>query len=630
MRGLMSKPSGEIMETPVKSNFKEGLSVFEYFISTHGARKGQADTALKTANSGYLTRRLVDVAQDVVITKDDCGALGYVELVELREAGDVIYPLAERAFGRIVASDAKDPVTGEMIVKQGEIIDKIVVDRLSKSSITKLFVKSLLTCQSKRGACAKCYGMDLSTRSLVDIGATVGIVAAQSIGEPGTQLTMRTFHIGGIANVGEMPYAKAKHDGTIQFNGISIVKNRDEKSFIVSRKASIAIISKDGRVLQDQPLDYGTEIFVTNGQTVKVGEKLAEWDSNNKVLLSEKVGTVKFIDLKKNLTYQDSFNEVADITNKIVISHKGDKYQPALVIEDNIGEELAKYFLPTGSYIMVENGQKINLGDILIKIPVEAYKTKDITGGLPRIAELFEARAPKDPAIISDIDGIVEIGGLHRGMQKVIVSFGDQSFEYLVPRGKQLNVSGGDKIKAGDLITSGEPVLQDILRILGPDKMQTYLVSQIQKIYILHGIGINDRHIEVIVRQMLRKVRVTDPGESDFLVGDKVDRIHLRMVNAALQEEGKRPAVARPVLQGITMASLGTESMFSAASFQETTRILAEAAIQGQEDHLYGLKENVIIGKLIPAGTGISSFRDKYLGNNLSELETKAEIEERL
>ena len=483
MRGLMSKPSGETMETPVKSNFKEGLSVFEYFISTHGARKGQADTALKTANSGYLTRRLVDVAQDVVITKDDCGALGYVELVELREAGDVIYPLAERAFGRIVASDAKDPVTGEMIVKQGEIIDKIVVDRLSKSSITKLFVKSLLTCQSKRGACAKCYGMDLSTRSLVDIGATVGIVAAQSIGEPGTQLTMRTFHIGGIANVGEMPYAKAKHDGTIQFNGISIVKNRDDKSFIVSRKASIAIISKDGRVLQDQPLDYGTEIFVTNGQTVKVGEKLAEWDSNNKVLLSEKVGTVKFIDLKKNLTYQDSFNEVADITNKIVISHKGDKYQPALVIEDNIGEELAKYFLPTGSYIMVENGQKINLGDILIKIPVEAYKTKDITGGLPRIAELFEARAPKDPAIISDIDGIVEIGGLHRGMQKVIVSFGDQSFEYLVPRGKQLNVSGGDKIKAGDLITSGEPVLQDILRILGPDKMQTYLVSQIQKFY---------------------------------------------------------------------------------------------------------------------------------------------------
>lgn len=630
MRGLMSKPSGEIMETPVKSNFKDGLNVFEYFVSTHGARKGQADTALKTANSGYLTRKLVDVAQDVVITKEDCGTLGYVDLGELREAGDIIYSLADRSFGRVAASDIKDPVSGEILVKQGQLIDKVAADKINKSTVSKVLLRSVLTCQAKRGTCAKCYGMDLSTRRLVDVGSTVGIVAAQSIGEPGTQLTMRTFHIGGTASVGEMPYFKSKHNGIVQFKGIKLVKNKEGKSFVVSRKSALAIVSEDGRVLQDQSLEYGAEVFVNNGQAVKVGDKIAEWDNHNKVLLSEYAGKVKFVDLKKNLTFQELYDETTNVTSKFVIGHKGDKYQPALVIENDEGEEVIKYFLPTGSYIFVENGQNIDIADVLIKMPIEASKTKDITGGLPRISELFEARMPKDPAIISDIDGVVEIGGLHRGMQKITVTSGDQSFEYLAPRGKQLNVSSGDEVKAGDQITSGEPILQDILRIMGPENLQAYLVSQIQQIYRLHGIDINDRHIEVIVRQMLRKVRISEPGDSDFLIGDKVDKIHLRMVNAALHEEGKKPAIGRPILQGITMASLGTESVFSAASFQETTRILSEAAIQGQEDHLYGLKENVIIGKLIPAGTGISSFRDRYLGKDKSEFEAKAEIEERI
>ncbi|MDR3646432.1 MAG: DNA-directed RNA polymerase subunit beta' [Candidatus Babeliales bacterium] len=630
MRGLMAKPSGEIMETPVKSNFKDGLSVFEYFVSTHGARKGQADTALKTANSGYLTRRLVDVAQDVVVALIDCKTLGYIELEDIKESGELIYSVANRSFGRVLAADVKDVVTGEILFKQGALMDKKAVEKLSNAAVDSILVRSGLTCQSKRGICAKCYGMDLSKGALVDIGGTVGIIAAQSIGEPGTQLTMRTFHIGGTASIAEQYVFVAKHNGIIQWSNVRVAKDRDGKQVVLSRKARINIVSPDGLILQEQPLEYGAVLLVEDGAQVKVGTKIADLDANNKVLVTEKTGFVKFVDLIRNMTYQEVYDETASVTNRIILEHKGEKHQPAISIVDEDGNELALYYLPTSSYLTVEQNQKVEMGDILVKMPREASKSKDITGGLPRIAEIFEARAPKDPAIITDIDGEVLIGGLHRGLRKVTVSAGDQTYDYFVSRGKQLNVVSGDKVSAGDLLTSGEPVLHDILRILGPDHLQKYLVNQIQQIYRLHGVDINDRHIEIIVKQMMKKVRISDPGDSEFLIGDKIDHIKFKMVNSLLQAEGKKMAVGKAVLMGITMASLDTESVFSAASFQETTRILAEAACSGQVDYLYGLKENVIIGKLIPAGSGIKSFKDKYIGQDLSEFERQALLEEQV
>jgi DNA-directed RNA polymerase subunit beta' len=629
MRGLMAKPTGEIMETPVKSNFKEGLSVFEYFISTHGARKGQADTALKTANSGYLTRRLVDVAQDVVVSINDCKTLGYTELEDLKEGGDVINQLANRAFGRIVAADIKDPVSGQLLFKQGDIIKRADVDTIAHSALSRLPVRSVLTCHAKRGVCAQCYGTDLSKGELVDVGSTVGIIAAQSIGEPGTQLTMRTFHIGGIASgAAEQSSFTAKHAGIVQLQGIRMVENRDGKSVVTSRKASLVIVSPDGREMQQHNIEYGAILLVKDGQEVKVGTKLAEWDINNNVIVTEKAGIITYIDLVENVTIQQVFDEATNKSTKIVLEHKGEKYQPSISIVDQEGQEVAQYYLPTGAYLAVDDQQKIEVGDILVKIPRETFKTKDIAGGLPRIAELFEARVPKDPAIIADIDGEVVFGGIHRGLRKVSIANAFESFDYFIPRGKQLNVMSGDKVNAGDPLTSGTPVLHDILRILGPEVLQKYLVNQIQEIYMLQGIAINDRHIELIVRQMLRKVRVVDSGDSDFLIGDRVDKIHFKMVNSMLQAEGKKVAAAKPTLMGITLASLDTESFISAASFQETTKILAEASMAGQVDQLYGLKENVIIGKLIPAGTGLKSFRLKYLGSDESELEKEAHREE--
>ncbi len=613
MRGLMSKPSGEIMETPVKNNFKDGLSVFEYFISTHGARKGQADTALKTANSGYLTRKLVDVAQDVVISMVDCKTLGYIELSALEESGDIIYSLAGRIYGRIVALDVKDPVTGQLLFEQGTLIRKDDLDTLSDSAVTKIAVRSVLVCQAKRGLCSACYGMDLSKGEVVEVGTAVGIIAAQSIGEPGTQLTMRTFHIGGTASLAEQSSYTAKYEGIVQWRGIHVVKNREDQHVVMSRKARLIIVSPDGRELQRHDLEYGSVLLVQDGEHVKIGTKLVEWDVNNKVILTDKAGYIQYVDLIENVTLQDRFDEATQRSTKMVLDHKGDKYQPAISIVDAAGEELTHYYLPTGSYLTVEQGQQVYIGDMLVKMPREVSRTKDITGGLPRITELFEARLPKDPAIIADIDGEVVFGGLYRGLRKISIVNGQESYDYFIPRGKQLNVGNGDRVSAGDLLTSGIPILHDILRILGPDALQEYLVSEIQEIYRLQGIDINDRHIELICRQMMRKVRIIDPGDTNFLIGDKVDRIHFRTVNTALQAEGKRVAVAKPLLMGITLASLGTESFISAASFQETTRILAEAAIQSSIDYLYGLKENVIIGKLIPAGTGIKSFRRKYL-----------------
>lgn len=629
MRGIMAKPTGEIMENPVKSNFKDGLEVFEYFISTHGARKGQADTALKTANSGYLTRRLVDVAQDTIVTMKDCKTLGYIEIEDLKESGDTIFDLSERAFGRVLAADAKDPVTGQILLRQGQIVDRDSVKIIADSAISKLCVRSALTCNAKRGVCSMCYGYDLAKGEVVDVGVTVGVIAAQSIGEPGTQLTMRTFHIGGtVSGMAEMPYCVAKQDGVVQVKNCRYLTNQDGKNIVVTRKTKLLIVSKDGRELQENSLEYGSTLLVNDGQEVKKGTRLAEWDANNKVLLTEKSGKVEFIDIIENITIQERFDEATGVSNYVVLDRKGEKYQPAISILDENNDEIAQYYLPAGSLLAVKDGQKVLSGDTLVKMPREISKTKDITGGLPRIAELFEARIPKDPAIISDIDGDVVFSGLHRGMRKVSVVSGSESYDYLIPRGKQLNVLNGERINAGDLLTTGVPVLHDMLRILGPEVVQKYLVDNIQEIYLLQGIKINDRHIEVIVKQMMRKVRIVEGGDSDFLFGDRVDKVHFKNVNSLLKAEGKKVAVAKPILMGITTASLDTESFISAASFQETTRILSEAAISGQIDCLNGLKENVIVGKVIPAGTGIESFRTKYFGDDVSSLEMQARKEE--
>ena len=629
MRGLMATPSGEVMETPIKSNFKKGLSVFEYFISTHGARKGQADTALKTANSGYLTRRLVDVAQDVIITMKNCHTLGYVELEDLREAGDIICPVAKRAYGRVLAEDLHDPISGELLAKQGELVDRTLMKKIAASAVSKIKARSVMLCQARRGVCSYCYGMDLSRGHRVSVGEAVGVVAAQSIGEPGTQLTMRTFHIGGIASgVAEQSF-KAEHDGIVQLLDAEVVKREDGTAILMSRKSKLRIISPEGRDLQEfEPL-YGSFIFVKDGQKVKKGTKLFEQDADNKAILTEKAGIVKYVDLIENVTLQERFDETANKMQRVILEQKGDRYHPALSIVDEKGDEIAQYYLPPGAYLVVNPNQKVTVGDTLVKIPQQAAKAKDITGGLPRIAELFEARVTKDPAIISDIDGEVEIGGVHRGMIKVSVVSGSDKFDYFIPRSQQLTVINGERVAAGDPLTSGEPVLHDILRILGPAALQRYLVNQIQIIYRLQGIDVDDRHVEVIVHQMMRKVRVVNAGDSDFLVGDRVDKVHFKMVNQSLKEEGKKVAVAKPVLMGITMASLDTESFISAASFQETTRILGEAAVAGTVDHLYGLKENVSIGKLIPAGTGIKSFREKYIGEDVSELERMADEQEK-
>lgn len=616
MRGLMATPSGEIMETPVISNFKEGLSVFEYFISTHGARKGQADTALKTANSGYLTRRLVDAAQDVVVSMQECNTFGSVIVEDLHDAGDILLHLADRVYGRVTAEDVRDPVSGALIVPQGTMITRTEMARIRDSAVSRIAVRSVLTCQAKRGVCARCYGMDLSTGALVDAGSTVGIIAAQSIGEPGTQLTMRTFHIGGTASLAEHSSFVAKHVGVAQLRNMRTVVNREGQVRVLSRRAKLFVLSEDGRELQRHDIEYGAVLHVKDGDKVNVGDKLVEWDSSNKVILTECGGAIGYVDLVQNITMQERYDESTNRFIRVVLESKSDKHQPALSINDAKGEELAQYYLPAGSYLNVEPGDTVQPGDVLVKIPREVSRTRDITGGLPRIAELFEARVPKDPAILADCDGTIEAGGLHRGLRKISIVGNGEPVEYHIPRGKQLNVSDGERVRAGDPLTSGSIVLHDMLRILGPDALQRYLVDQIQGIYRLQGIEINDRHIELIVRQMLRKVRVVEPGDTDFLVGDRVDRIHFQAVNEALRAEGKKASSAQPILMGITLASLGTESFFAAASFQETTRVLAEAALAGSIDYLYGLKENIIIGKMIPAGTGIPSFRKKYIGDN--------------
>jgi len=631
MRGLMAKPSGEIMETPVLANFKDGLNVFEYFVSTHGARKGLADTALKTADSGYLTRRLVDVAQDVVITQKDCNALGYVTITDLKESGEILIPVADRIFGRVLAEDVRDPLTGKLIAHQGDMVTDSIVEKIRDSAVTAVSVRSVLTCRSRRGVCASCFGMDLSTRNFVDIGVAVGIMAAQSIGEPGTQLTMRTFHVGGTASgLIEQNFHKTHFAGQVKYKGVHAIQNREGDWVVMNRKARIAIVSDDGRELEEFNLEYGSKLLVEDGNSVSDGQKIAEWETV-KVIITEKAGRIRFVDLVENVTYHVQYEEATGRSMKIVLERRDEKRQPCLVVEDMEGNEEARYYLPTGAVISVDEKEEILPGDILARLPRESKRTKDIVGGLPRVAELFEARVPKDTAMISEVDGIVKFGGLHRGQRLITITTEDgETIEYSVPRSKHLNVENGEVVKAGDLLTSGVPNVHDILRILGPDEAQSYLVDEVQEIYRLQGVEISDKHIELIIKQMLRKVQIISPGDTNFVIGDRVDKIQLQLVNNLMVKEGKKIATAKPILMGITKASLGVESFISAASFQETTRILTEASIMGEVDYLYGLKENVVIGKLIPAGTGVPSFKLKYLGEDISELERKAREEEEL
>ena len=631
MRGLMATPSGEIMETPVLSNFKEGLSVFEYFVSTHGARKGLADTALRTADSGYLTRRLVDVSQDVVITMHDCQTLGYIVMNDLKEYGELIAPLADRAFGRVAAQDIKDPVSGMLIAKQGDLIIDNIVEALRDSAVNEIAARSVLTCQAKRGVCAKCYGMDLSTLELVDIGTAVGIIAAQSIGEPGTQLTMKTFHVGGAASgLVEESFYKTHFGGKLIYKNVYAVKNRNNLWTVMNRRSKLVVTSDDGRELEEFKLEYGAVILVQDGGIVVVGQKIVEWNPY-KVIMTEKGGIANFVDLIENVTYQEHFDEAVGHSSKIILERRDEKRQPYIEVFDKDGGEIGRYYLPTGAILTIDDKQQLFHGDILAKLPREEKRTKDITGGLPRVTELFEARVPKDVAMLSEVDGIVKFGGVHRGNRKITVTTEEgEVFEYNVSRSRHLNVEDGEHVHAGDSLTSGMPNVHDILRILGPDEVQRYLVREVQEIYTLQGVDINDKHIEIIVRQMLRKVRITESGDTNFVVGDRVDKLHLQAVNRLIAKEGKKIATAKPILMGITKASLGTESFISAASFQETTRVLTEAALVGQCDHLYGLKENIVIGKLIPAGTGIASFKLKYLGEDISEFEKKARDEELL
>ena len=638
MRGLMAKPQkkitgglGEIIESPVIHNFKEGLSVLEYFISTHGARKGLADTALKTADAGYLTRRLVDVAQDVIINEGDCGTIRGLSVGALKDGEDIIEPLADRVLGRVMAEDVVHPISSEVIVEVGVLVDEDLaarIDEAAKSGLEKVRIRSVLTCDARRGVCAKCYGRNLATGRPVDLGEATGVIAAQSIGEPGTQLTLRTFHIGGVAaRIVEQSRATAKEAGTAHFRNVEIVEYRDGMAVCTGRAGEIELHDEAGRVRQRYTVPYGAHLFVRDGQTVTADMALFEWDIYNVPVVSEKTGVVRFADIKDKVTVRDEVDDTSGKKLLVIMEDRNKELQPAIdILDRSTGAKLAHYPLPTGARLEVRDGQEVVAGDPLVKTRREASKTRDITGGLPRVAELFEARRPKDAAVVSEIDGRVEFGGVSRGMRKLMVRGEDnETREYQIPQGRHLHVQEGSQVRAGDRLTEGPINPHDILQIKGIEEVQEYLVNEIQEVYRLQGVRIDDKHIEVIVRQMLQKVRIEDPGDSAFLEGEAVDRLVVLEENERMLREGQQPATFKPLLLGITKASLSTESFISAASFQETTRVLTEAAIQGKVDHLRGLKENVIIGHLIPAGTGMPAYRKLRLD---SEKEAPAGVEE--
>jgi DNA-directed RNA polymerase subunit beta' len=618
MRGLMAKPSGEIIETPITSNFREGLEVMQYFISTHGARKGLADTALKTADSGYLTRRLVDVAQDVIIHEIDCGTMDGIDARAIVESGEIIEPLRERIIGRVTLEKITDPFTGETIVNANEELDEEKATAIQEAGIEKVRIRSVLTCASRRGCCAKCYGRDLATGKLVELGLAVGVIAAQSIGEPGTQLTMRTFHIGGTASrVSEQSTLDAKHAGTARYQGLQVVeaKGAGENAgqlVVMNRTGSIVVQDAKGRDRERYPVVYGARLKVRDGQQVEQGTVLVEWDPYTFSILTEDAGATKYRDLIPDVTYHEEVDEVTGLSRKIVVDSPDEKKQPMIEIRDASGKVTRKYHMPSHAHLMIEDGDKVFAGQVLAKIPRETTKTKDITGGLPRVVELFEARKPRETAVISEIDGIVRHGGIVKGQRKIIIvpEEGGEPREYSLPRGVHVNVQEGDRVRAGEPLMDGPSNPHDILSVLGEKALHSYLVNEIQEVYRLQGVNINDKHIEVIVRQMMRWVKIEDVGDTEFLIEEQVDRFRFMEENERVIASGGRPAQGRPLLLGITKASLSTDSFISAASFQETTRVLTEASISGKVDHLRGLKENVTMGRLIPAGTGFEYYRN--------------------
>ncbi|MBM4309715.1 MAG: DNA-directed RNA polymerase subunit beta' [Deltaproteobacteria bacterium] len=630
MRGLMAKPSGEIIETPITANFREGLTVLQYFISTHGARKGLADTALKTANSGYLTRRLVDVAQDCIISEYDCHTIDGLYMSSLIEGGEIIEALGDRVLGRVSLDEIIDPITGETIVSKNHEIDEAAVEKLQEAGIEHVRIRSVLTCQSRRGVCAMCYGRDLARGRMVNIGEAVGIIAAQSIGEPGTQLTMRTFHIGGAASRRvEQTTLEAQHSGTIKFITMSTVVNRDGATVVMTRNGKIGIVDAQGRERDPQAVVYGAKLKVRDGDKVKPGQVLAEWDPFATPILTEVGGRVKFGDLKEGNTMREQVDEVTGLASKVVVELKDQRdhdSRPRISLKDAKGKTImlpgekerpARYFMPVGANIVVSEGDELQPGDVLAKITRETSKTKDITGGLPRVAELLEARKPKEVTVISEIDGTVTFGKDIKGKRKVIVTPGITDFggkklepkEYLIPKGRHISVHEGDRVRAGEAIMDGLPNPHDVLNILGEKELAKFLVDEVQEVYRLQGVKINDKHIECIVRQMLQRVKIKEVGDTQFLLDEQVEKTRFEAENEKVREMGGQVAIAEPLLLGITKASLSTEGFISAASFQETTRVLTQAAIEGKVDYLRGLKENAAMGRLIPAGTGLAEYR---------------------
>jgi DNA-directed RNA polymerase subunit beta' len=642
MRGLMAKPNGDIIETPIISNFKEGLTVLEYFNSTHGARKGLSDTALKTANSGYLTRRLVDVAQDCIIRMKDCGTDRAITAEPAVNDGEVVASLGERVLGRVAADDIVHPATDEIIVRQGQLIDERMSDAIEESGIVSARIRSPLTCEAEEGVCAMCYGRDLARGTMVNVGEAVGIIAAQSIGEPGTQLTMRTFHIGGVAQGGQQSFLEASQEGTIAFENPNTLENTAGEVLVMGRNMKLRIVDEHGVERASHKLGYGTKLFVKEGDTVTRGAKLFEWDPYTLPILAEADGIARHIDLVNGVAVRDETDDATGMTQKIVIdwraAPRGNELKPEIILQDKDGEPVRNaagnpvtYPMSVDAILSCEDGQEIKAGDVLTRIPREGAKTKDITGGLPRVAELFEARRPKDHAIIAEIDGYVRFGKDYKNKRRITIEPADDTLEpkeYMIPKGKHIPVVEGDYVQKGDYIMDGNPAPHDILSIMGIEALANYMIDEVQDVYRLQGVKINDKHVEVIVRQMLQKWEILDSGDTTLLKGEHVDKIEFDEANAKAEKKGGRPAKGEPILLGITKASLQTRSFISAASFQETTRVLTEAAVQGKKDTLVGLKENVIVGRLIPAGTGGATQRVRRIAQERDTVVIEAKREE--
>ena len=638
----MAKPNGDIIETPIISNFKEGLTVLEYFNSTHGARKGLSDTALKTANSGYLTRRLVDVAQDCIVRMQDCGTENSITAEPAVNDGEVVASLSERVLGRIAAEDICNLENGEVITAKGDMVDELMADRIDECGLQSARIRSPLTCEAEEGVCANCYGRDLARGTKVNVGEAVGIIAAQSIGEPGTQLTMRTFHIGGVAQGGQQSFLEASQDGVISYENPMTLENSAGETLVVGRNMKLRIVDEQGNERASHKLGYGSKIFIKEGAKVSRGDKLFEWDPYTLPIIAEKAGSAKLVDLVNGIAVREETDDATGMTQKIVVdwraAPKGNDLKPEIILVDKAGEPVRNdadnpitYPMSVDAILSIEDGSEIKAGDVIARIPREGAKTKDITGGLPRVAELFEARRPKDHAIIAEIDGYVRFGRDYKNKRRITIEPADETLEpveYMVPKGKHIPVVEGDFVQKGDYIMDGNPAPHDILAIMGIEALANYMIDEVQDVYRLQGVKINDKHVEVIVRQMLQKWEIAESGDTTLLKGEHVDKAEFVAANEKSLAKGGRPAQGEPILLGITKASLQTRSFISAASFQETTRVLTEASVQGKKDKLVGLKENVIVGRLIPAGTGGAALRVRRIASARDKVVIDARIEE--